>query len=72
MTILAGPMVDVRIGSPGAPAEGPMGYYFGSAHTAAMHGVFADGRVQPIAYGIDRVTFNAMGNRKDGLTITIE
>ncbi len=64
------PDVDVRQGAPGAPGS-EIGYYFGSAHTTAMHGVFADGRVTPVSYEIDRVTFNGMGNRRDGLTITI-
>jgi hypothetical protein len=63
------PISDVRSGTPGAP--GDVGYHFGSAHTTAIHAAFADGRVTPINYEIDAVTFNAMGNRRDGLTITV-
>ena len=63
------PVTDTPEGRPGSP--GDLGYHFGSAHTTAMHAVFADGRVTPISYEIDRVTFNALGNRKDGLTVTV-
>jgi prepilin-type N-terminal cleavage/methylation domain-containing protein len=63
------PDVDVRQGAPGAP--GDVGYHFGSAHTTAIQAVFADGSVRPIAYEVDRMTFNAMGNRQDGLTFTM-
>lgn len=54
------------------PAETPrenagqLGYQFGSNHDAAFNGVFADGHVQSIEYGIDGVVFNNMGHCKDG------
>ncbi|MEX2140750.1 MAG: DUF1559 domain-containing protein [Pirellulales bacterium] len=64
------PGTDVRSGSPGAP--GDVGYHFGAAHTTAINAVFADGRVTQVAYDIDPITFNSMGDRRDGLTITIE
>ncbi|MCA9185724.1 MAG: DUF1559 domain-containing protein [Pirellulaceae bacterium] len=48
---------------------GYLGYQFGSAHASFLLSVFADGHVQPINYDIDLVTFNAMGDRQDGLTI---
>jgi prepilin-type N-terminal cleavage/methylation domain-containing protein len=66
---LPGP--DVRQGAPGAPGS-EIGYHFGAAHSAAMNAVFADGRVTQIAYEIDPITFNSMGDRRDGLTITVE
>jgi prepilin-type N-terminal cleavage/methylation domain-containing protein len=65
------PDVDINSSTPGNPG-GAIGYHFGSAHTSAMHGVFADGRVTSISYDINVVVFNSMGNRKDGMTITIE
>jgi hypothetical protein len=65
------PSVDINSNAPGNPG-GAIGYHFGSAHTTAIHAVFADGRVQPVSYDVNVITFNAMGNRKDGLTITIE
>jgi prepilin-type N-terminal cleavage/methylation domain-containing protein len=64
--------VDVREGAPGAPGEGVLGYQFGSAHSAAIQAVFADGRVIQITYEVNPLVFNSMGNRKDGMTITIE
>lgn len=47
------------------------GYQFGSAHASGFNVVFADGHVQPISYDIDLVTFNALGDRRDGLTVTL-
>jgi prepilin-type N-terminal cleavage/methylation domain-containing protein len=65
------PGADVPQGSPGAPGH-EMGYYFGSAHTTAVNAVFADGRVTQIAYEIDRLVFNSMGDRRDGKVVTID
>jgi prepilin-type N-terminal cleavage/methylation domain-containing protein len=65
------PGTDVRQGAAGAPGH-EIGYYFGSAHTTAVNAVFADGRVTQIAYEIDRLVFNAMGDRRDGKVVTIE
>lgn len=56
----------------GAQITGRLGYHFGAAHTSAFNAVFADGHVTQIAYDIDPITFNAMGDRRDGLVITIE
>ena len=64
------PDVDLRQGAAGAP--GDVGYHFGSPHSTAINAVFADGRVTQVAYEVNPVVFNSMGNRKDGLTITIE
>jgi prepilin-type N-terminal cleavage/methylation domain-containing protein len=44
-------------------------FQFGSAHPAGMNGVFADGSVHNIKYGIDPQVFNALGNRDDGTTL---
>jgi prepilin-type N-terminal cleavage/methylation domain-containing protein len=65
------PNVDVARGAPGSPGD-EIGYHFGAAHTTAMNGVYADGRVNQITYEIDVVTFNAMGDRRDGKSVTIE
>jgi prepilin-type N-terminal cleavage/methylation domain-containing protein len=65
------PDVDVRQGAPGSPGD-VLGYHFGSAHTSAMNAVFADGRVTQISYDVNPIVFNSMGDRRDGLTITIE
>jgi prepilin-type N-terminal cleavage/methylation domain-containing protein len=37
--------------------------HFGSAHTAGIHAVYADGSVHTIGYDIDGVLFNALGTR---------
>jgi prepilin-type N-terminal cleavage/methylation domain-containing protein/prepilin-type processing-associated H-X9-DG protein len=65
------PNSDVVQGSPGAPGS-EIGYHFGSAHSAAMNAVFADGRVTQINYDINPSTFNALGNRKDKLSVNVE
>jgi prepilin-type N-terminal cleavage/methylation domain-containing protein/prepilin-type processing-associated H-X9-DG protein len=57
---------------PGDQFTGTFGYHFGSAHSGFFNAVFADGHVTQIAYDIDLVTFNAMGDRRDGLVITID
>jgi prepilin-type processing-associated H-X9-DG protein len=45
-------------------------YSFGSAHSSGMNAVFADGSVAFIGFDIDRETFNRLGHRNDGETIT--
>jgi prepilin-type processing-associated H-X9-DG protein len=64
------PEVDIAEGTPGDPTPRNYGFYFGAAHPSAIHAVFADGHVTSIEYGIDVITFNAMGHRNDGLNIT--
>lgn len=51
--------------------DAPQGYsyHFGSAHPSVFNVVFADGHVTSLTYEIDLVTFNAMGNRADGLVV---
>ena len=56
--------------TPGSGQAGALGYHFGSAHVNGIHAVFADGHVQPINYSVDVVTFNAMGDRQDGIVFT--
>jgi prepilin-type N-terminal cleavage/methylation domain-containing protein len=48
-----------------------LGYHFGAAHPTGFFVVFADGHVQNINYEIELVTFNAIGHRSDGLTVTL-
>jgi prepilin-type processing-associated H-X9-DG protein len=47
------------------------GFQFGAAHAVAFNVVFADGHVTTISYDIDAVTFNALGDRRDELTVTL-
>lgn len=63
------PSPDIREGQATDPGERPYGFQFGSAHAIAMNSVFADCSVRPIAYDIDLEIFNALGDRKDGMTI---
>lgn len=42
---------------------------FGSAHSAGMNAVFADGSVHNIKYGIDADVFNALACRDDGTAL---
>ena len=50
--------------------DGDFAYSFGSAHPGGMNALFADGSVTSISYDIDRETFNRLGHRSDGETIT--
>jgi prepilin-type N-terminal cleavage/methylation domain-containing protein/prepilin-type processing-associated H-X9-DG protein len=43
--------------------------HFGSAHTAGINAVFADGSVRGFSYDIDVVVFNAMGSRNGEETV---
>jgi prepilin-type processing-associated H-X9-DG protein len=56
---------------PGAPSSTTrnLGYQFGSAHSAGINTVFADGHVTLISFNVDVETFNAIGHRDDGLAI---
>jgi prepilin-type N-terminal cleavage/methylation domain-containing protein len=48
------------------------GYMFGSAHSAGINAVLADGSVRMISYSIDPAMFNFLGHRADGAVVKIE
>jgi len=48
---------------------GVSGYEFGSAHTAGIQALLADGSVRGIGWSVDPRTFNLLGNRMDGQTL---
>jgi prepilin-type N-terminal cleavage/methylation domain-containing protein/prepilin-type processing-associated H-X9-DG protein len=50
--------------------NGKLHYQFGAAHPGGLNAMFADGSVTGIGYDIDRETFNRLGHREDGETIT--
>jgi prepilin-type N-terminal cleavage/methylation domain-containing protein/prepilin-type processing-associated H-X9-DG protein len=66
---LPGPDV---VEGPNAPPPDQYGYHFGSAHVTGFNAVFADGHVATISYDVDRIMFNALGDRRDGLTVTLD
>ena len=45
---------------------------FGSAHPGGLHMVFADGSVQSIGYEIDPFVHRNLGNREDGLVVSLD
>ena len=47
-------------------------YFFGSAHQAGFHAVFADGAVHTIGYDVDIVLFNNLGDRRDGELVALD
>jgi prepilin-type N-terminal cleavage/methylation domain-containing protein/prepilin-type processing-associated H-X9-DG protein len=50
--------------------DDPLNYPFGSAHPGGINVLFADGSVGAISFDIDLETFNRLGNRQDGETIS--
>jgi prepilin-type processing-associated H-X9-DG protein len=48
------------------------GYYFGSAHSAGVNVLLADGSVRMVPYTINPLVWNNLGDRRDGQAITIE
>jgi prepilin-type processing-associated H-X9-DG protein len=46
-------------------------FVFGSAHGSGIQAVFADGHVQNVAYGIDAITFAALGGINDGVVFQL-
>jgi prepilin-type N-terminal cleavage/methylation domain-containing protein/prepilin-type processing-associated H-X9-DG protein len=46
-------------------------FVFGSAHGSGINAVFGDGHVQHIAYGINAVTFAAIGGMNDGVVVNL-
>lgn len=51
---------------------GVNGYEFGSAHSAGVLGLMADGSVRMLAYTIDATVFNNLGNREDGQAVKLD
>jgi prepilin-type N-terminal cleavage/methylation domain-containing protein len=49
---------------------GVTGYEFGGPHPISMNCAFADGSVHSIAYAINPVIFNALGDRRDGQNVS--
>lgn len=51
--------------------DGPnvTGYEFGSAHSNGINAAFADGSVRVLSYSINILTFNCLGDRRDGRTL---
>ena len=67
-------LIQPRSDSTGPPPNGqptdPQNYPMGSAHSGGINAVFADGSVSFISYDVDLETFNRLGNRGDGETIS--
>ncbi len=55
---------------PNTQPTDPLNYKFGSAHSGGINALFADGSVTFIRFDVDLETFNRLGNRYDGETIT--
>ena len=51
--------------------DAEVGFMFGSAHSAGVNTVFADGSGHMIAYDIDRKLFDCLGNREDRQPISM-
>jgi hypothetical protein len=47
-------------------------HHFGSAHTAGINAVYADGSVRGFTYDVDPVVFNALGTRNGEENVTEE
>jgi prepilin-type processing-associated H-X9-DG protein len=45
-------------------------YQFGSAHPGGINALMADGSVTGMSFDVDIETFNRLGSRQDGETIT--
>jgi prepilin-type N-terminal cleavage/methylation domain-containing protein/prepilin-type processing-associated H-X9-DG protein len=53
----------------GKDTDGMRGFEFGSTHAAGMNALFGDGSVRVLEYNIDRMLFNYLGDRQDGVVI---
>jgi prepilin-type N-terminal cleavage/methylation domain-containing protein/prepilin-type processing-associated H-X9-DG protein len=49
-----------------------LGSYFGGAHPGGMSAMFADGSVRSINWNVSQQVFAAVGNKGDGLTVTLD
>jgi len=47
------------------------GFNFGAVHPGGFNIVYADGHVGTLQYDIDLATFNALGHRSDGPSLTV-
>ena len=67
-------LVQPRPDSQDPPPDGTqldvLNYTFGSAHPGGINALFADGSVTALSFDVDLETFNRLGNRQDGETIT--
>jgi prepilin-type processing-associated H-X9-DG protein len=69
---LTTPISDGTDPRPNGQPTDPLVYKFGSAHSGGINALFADASVGFISYSVDLETFNRLGNRADGETITAE
>jgi prepilin-type N-terminal cleavage/methylation domain-containing protein/prepilin-type processing-associated H-X9-DG protein len=67
---LTPPLSDSEDPPPDGTPEDVRNYPFGSAHPGGINVLFGDGSVNALGYDVDVETFNRMGNRQDGETIT--
>jgi prepilin-type N-terminal cleavage/methylation domain-containing protein len=49
-----------------------LGSYFGGAHPGGMSAMMADGSVRSISWNVPQNIFAALGNKEDGITVTLE
>ena len=65
------PGPDVPLDTPFAPEKLEQKYHFGAAHPGGFNVVYADGHVATLQYEIDLRTFNSLGHRSDGQSLTV-
>jgi type II secretory pathway pseudopilin PulG len=65
------PPIPDRVGTPPSLPNDP-GYMFGAGHPAGINAMLADGSVRMLSFQIDPVTFNNLGDRRDGRVVSIE
>jgi prepilin-type N-terminal cleavage/methylation domain-containing protein len=49
-----------------------VGTYFGGAHPGGMSSMMADGSVRAISWNVSEQVFTALGNKGDGLTVSLD
>ena len=49
-----------------------LGSYFGGAHPGGMSAMFADGSVRSFNWNVSQQVFAAVGNKGDGLSVTLD
>lgn len=73
-SLLAGVDLDLNrwvINRPRPDSEGGNARVFGSAHSAGWNVAFCDASVRRLTYEIDPITHARLGNRRDGLTVSV-